>query len=247
MKQVVIGAGQVGRAIAEVLESAYDVDLVDIDSEYVPSAEETVIHICFPWGPKFEQNVREYQSIYQPVLTIIHSTVPVGTSRRLGAVHSPVTGRHPDLAESIFVFVKFFGGKDAQKASDVFMPCRGYNRAITTQVVPDQETTEAGKLWQTLQYGWIIALQKEGYAWMKSVGADPRVAYEDFNRVYTDGYDALGGYEFSLPIIKDMVGPIGGHCVIPNTELTDHSLAQLLRIYNMGWQEDSPDENSLEV
>ncbi len=215
MKQVVVGAGEVGRAIAEVLG---DVELRDV-AGYTGRAD--VIHVCFPWSNAFEAEVRAYQVLFGADLTIIHSTVPIGTSRRLGAVHSPVTGRHPHLAESVRTFVKFFGGERAAAAAALFAG------VTETRTVPDPETTEAGKLLQTLQFGWQVLLQKEAYRLCRGTGADPEVAYRQFNEAYTAGYGELGD-PFRLPVVADIAGPIGGHCVIPNAAITPSFLADLL-------------------
>lgn len=216
MQHLVIGAGEVGQAIATVLKSKWDVTLRDMTG---PEGIADVMHVCFPWSSAFEGHVRAYIDEYVPKLVIIHSTVPVGTSRRLDAVHSPVTGKHPNLAPSVQTFTKFFGGHRSLEAAQIFAAC-----GVTTRAVPDQETTEAGKLWATLQYGWMIAIQKEAYRYFRSVGADPEVAYREFNRVYNAGYEALGE-PFRLPILRDIPGKIGGHCVIPNAALTDSPLA----------------------
>lgn len=228
MSQLVIGAGQVGTAIQFVLDRGHEAVLRDVHEP--DGVQPDALHICFPWSATFIAEVLRYEAAYQPRLTIIHSTVPVGTSRRLGAVHSPVTGRHPYLADGVLAFVKFFGGALAAEAAAIFQLC-----GVHTRTVPDSETTEAGKLWQTLQYGWLIALQKQGYRWFRQVGADPDVAYREFNRVYTDGYADLGE-PFSLPILADMPGPIGGHCVIPNAHLTDEVLAKTLIDLDQSWQ-----------
>lgn len=220
MRQVVIGAGQVGRAVAEVL----GVEAIDLDGH---TGLADVIHVCFPWSEFFEGSVLEYQARYQPDLTVIHSTVPVGTSRRLGAVHSPVTGRHPDLAESVRTFVKFFGGERAAEAAALFPMCR-------VEIVPDAETTEAGKLWATLQHGWLVALQKEAYRFAEAHGADPDIAYRRFNEAYNEGYAALGDPWF-LPTLRNMPGPIGGHCVIPNARMTPSRIARVLLQLNGAW------------
>lgn len=229
MTQLIIGAGQVGTAIAEVLDRAHEVSLRDIHEP--DDLKPSVIHICFPWSDRFSHDVRAYQAAYQPLLTIIHSTVPVGTSRKLDAVHSPVTGRHPHLAESVLTFVKFFGGERADEAAIIFRRC-----GVKTRSVADQESTEAGKLWQTFQYGWLIALQKEGYRWFDDVGANPAIAYRAFNEAYNAGYAALGE-RFSLPVLENMPGPIGGHCIIPNARLTDSPLATMLLSLNDSWQD----------
>lgn len=224
VRQVVVGAGQVGRAIAEVLG---DVDLVDTEG---PQRRADVLHICFPWTPSFEPDVRAHRRKSKSKLTIIHSTVPVGTSRRLQAVHSPVTGRHPRLTESIRVFPKFFGGPRAADAAALFRAVD-----ILTIEVPEAETTEAGKLWQTLQFGWLVALQKEAYRFCEAVGAEPAVAYDLFNAVYNTGYKALGE-TWHLPLLEDVPGPIGGHCIVPNLDMTPGKLAEWLGELNQTWR-----------
>lgn len=229
MNHLVIGNGEVGKAVASVLSIAHEVTTRDLDPVPGPDVVGT-LHIAFPWSKGFEKAVREYQEEYRPALTVIHSTVPVGTSRKLDAVHSPVTGKHPNLAPSVMTFTKFFGGPDADLAAHDFMEC-----GVKTLVVPHQETTEAGKLWATLQYGLMIAIQKEAYLFCREHGADPEIAYAEFNRAYNDGYRAMGE-PFMLPILRDMPGPIGGHCVIPNLDLTPTRLADLLRDMNEEWK-----------
>lgn len=224
MKQLVIGAGEVGTAIAAVLGDAQLRDMDDVELERVD-----VLHVCFPWTPAFEDAVIAYRARYDADLVVIHSTVPVGTSRRVDAVHSPVTGRHPDLEVSLRTFTKFFGGDQSGVAASIFS-----RRGVATRCVSDQETTEAGKLWQTLQFGWLVALQKEGYRFFAENGADPEVAYRAMNEAYSAGYEALGE-PFRLPIMADVPGQIGGHCVIQNTDLTPAPLAALLQAANATW------------
>lgn len=220
MIQVVIGAGEVGRAIGEVLGC----EVRDIEGTSHPA---DVLHICFPWSEGFIEAVEDYRGQYQPSLIVVHSTVPVGTCRRLNAVHSPVTGKHPHLAESIRTFVKLFGGDRAAEAAELFV-------GVRTETYPDPETTEAGKLWATLQYGWLIALQKEAYRFCQQVGADPDIAYRRFNEVYNAGYAALDE-PYRLPILDNVPGPIGGHCVIPNARLTPTPIADVLCDLDQTW------------
>lgn len=218
MRHVIVGAGEVGRALAAVLRPR-DAYLRDVAGEVMPAE---FLHVAFPWSPDFGDQVRGYVADYRPAVTVIHSTVPPGTSRALGAVHSPVTGRHPNLAPSLLTFVKFFGGPGAERAAQEFeaVGCR-------VECYPDQETTEAGKLLATLQFGWLVAMQKDAYRYARAVGADPDVAYRRFNEAYTEGYAKLGE-PFALPVLRDMPGPIGGHCVIPNARITDSATARML-------------------
>ena len=221
---LVIGAGEVGTAIAEVL----DCPVVDVHDRKV--ADPAVLHICFPWSDRFVEHVSGYQAMYGPDVTVVHSTVPVGTCRRLGAVHSPVRGRHPHLAESVRTFVKFFGGDRAAEAAKPFVAA-----GVDVRTVDDPETTEAGKLWELLMFGIAVAQQKEMYRWCVARGADPDVAYRLFTETYNDGYRKLGVGHVQRPVIEPMDGPIGGHCVVENAPLVAHPFADLLTDLNGAW------------
>ena len=230
MKHLVLGRGQIGKAILRTLADNPENQIDSKDLEPKVPYDIDVLHVCIPYGNDgFKTVVRNAQVAWHPSLTIIHSTVPVGTSTELGAVHSPVTGRHPDLYESIKTFVKFFGGPQSSMAANIFARC-----GVPVMTTKFAETTEAGKLWQTLQYGYLIALQKEGFKWMKENGANPNVAYTMMNEEYNHGYNRLG-MDFTLPILKDMPGRVGGHCVIENTSLTDSDMARYLRDLNSKW------------
>lgn len=222
MTHVVVGAGQVGTALAEVLGC----DLVDLAG---PLQQYDVMHVAFPWSETFEDEVRAHAMHAAAGLVVIHSTVPVGTSRRLGAVHSPVTGRHPDLVPSLRAFPKFFGGERAQEAAAAFAVA-----GCAVECVPDPETTEAGKLWATLQFGWLVALEKEARSFCEQVGADPDIAYCRFNEAYNTGYASLGE-TYRLPVLRHIDGPIGGHCVIPNARMTGTRIADLLVGLDGSW------------
>ena len=106
---LIIGAGEVGKSLAAVLDPYYPIVLVDKKPVRIKEPVE-IMHVCFGYSDTFVQNVNEYQERYKPKYTVIHSTVPVGTSLQCDAVHSPIIGRHPYLEESIKMFTKFLGG-----------------------------------------------------------------------------------------------------------------------------------------
>lgn len=223
MQHVVIGAGEVGCAIAEVLASTYpDVHLRDIVDYDGPSTAD-VLHICFPYSPFFVEAVRDYTTEYQATLVIIHSTVPRGTSATLGAVHSPVRGKHPNLALSIRTFVKFFGGPNAKEAADIFIACD-----VPVRIVARSDDTEAAKLWELAQYGLAIAIEKSIHAYCESAGVDFDVVYTEFAQTYNRGYEELGDSQYVRPVLTHMPGPIGGHCVVPGSLMLNHPLAALV-------------------
>lgn len=219
MKQLIIGAGEVGQALHEVIPGA---DLRDIEGHHkYPRAD--VLHIAFPWSEDFTQEVNRYQGRYGADLVIVHSTVPVGTCDPMGWVHSPVRGRHPKLAEGLIQFVKHFGGSRAQEARGLWWeigPATAFKTAATT---------EAGKLWEMVQFGLQVVIEKEIHAWCEQQGLDWYDVYQTFAITYNSGYVTLGHPEFVRPILDHMPGPIGGHCVLKACELIDHGLGRFVQ------------------
>lgn len=210
-RQLVVGTGQIGKAVLAVLEChGYDV----ADGEYPYQEPFDVLHICFSYSDTFEEDVRHYQELTGAKLTIIHSTVPIGVSTRLGAVHSPVRGKHPDLEQSIRTFTKFFGGPQAEEAAQIFR-----KKGITCVTTPKSETTEALKLFDTEQYHLNILAEKAIYKYCTDHGLDFDVVYTQANRTYNEGYEVMGMPHFKKYVLDHVEGPIGGHCVTENSKL----------------------------
>lgn len=225
MEHLIVGLGEVGSAIYSVIGEKHNVRGIDVDPKIEPSKEYDVLHICFPYSPKFERYVKEYQETYlrDGGLTIIHSTVPVGTSRRCGAVHSPVRGVHPHLAEGVKTFVKYFGGERANEAARYFVDV--CDKCISCD---SPETTEAIKLWDTTYYGWNIVFMKELHKWCEKMGLDFDSIYKMANQDYNLGYARLGRQEVIRPVLTFMPGKIGGHCVIQNCEILESPIADYI-------------------
>lgn len=224
MKHLVIGRGEVGKALIEVLSERYNVSSVDIircDFE----CEFDVIHICIPYNANFRRAVHAYLIDYRATdgLVIVHSTVPVGTSAWLGAVHSPIRGVHPNLAQGIRTFTKYFGGARAYEAASIFRPL-----GIPCATTPRAANTEAMKLWDTTYYGWNIVFQKAVKAYCDTHGLDFDIVYRQANESYNRGYTELGRPDVFRPVLKDIPGPIGGHCVIPNAKILGGDIAEFI-------------------
>jgi hypothetical protein len=236
MRQLVIGSeGEVGSALKNILGC----DGYDPRKGVLAEGHYDVLHIAIPYSDRFEVLVRSYQIKFNPSLVIVHSTVPVGTCRRLKAVHSPIRGVHPHMEEGIRTFVKFFGGEQAEEASKLFS-----DLGIKTEVVDNPEDTEVGKLVDTFQYGVMIALNKAIYAYCERRGVDFDVVYKRFNQSYNDGYTALGRIEVVRPFLKHVNGKIGGHCVRENTELFKNPGVSILKPFIDLVQEAGNDELS---
>lgn len=219
--QLVIGLGEVGRALCEVL----DVPGRDIDEGSGASGD--ILHVAIPWTDSFTEIVRGYERSYEASLVVVHSTVPVGTCDSQGWVHSPVRGRHPALAESLRVFPKWFGAEDTEKRRRAASLWLWETREADTAA-----DTEAAKLWELAQFGLQVRVTQAVYEWCEARGVDPSVVYSQFADGYNQGYQKLGDDRFTRPILDHVPGPIGGHCVVSNMAHLDHEIA---RIVEAGW------------
>ena len=207
--------GEVGQALGKVLA---DYNPVYVDpakgQEYGKELEVEIMHITFPYSDNFIQYVKEYQEKYKPKYTVIHSTVPVGTSSHVGAIHSPIRGLHPNLESGIRTFVKFLGGADASAVADYFR-----RSDIRVALFDKSETTEALKLFDTEYYRVVIEFAHRVKTYCDKHNLNFHEVYTLGNQTYNEGYTKLGHPEFVRPVLQPIMKPIGGHCVVPNSEL----------------------------
>jgi len=225
MKTLIIGRGEIGTALYNLLSPHYKTYIRDISPIGELSGVE-VLHICFPYSKDFIDQVREYQEEYEPEYTIIHSTVPLGTSRQCDAYYSPVRGLHPNLENSLKTFIKFLAPPSI-RLKDYFE-----NAGIPIMLLDKQEEGEALKLWSLVQYGWNIVLEKEIYKWCQEKGLDFNIVYTQANKTYNEGYEKLGRKDVLRPVLRHQPGKIGGHCIIPNTKLVDSKVAKIILKFN---------------
>lgn len=219
MRSVVIGMGEVGSSLYNILSRHYFVSGTDKNNGIVSSSDffneaPEIIHICFPYSENFIEQVKVYQEKYKPKFTIIHSTVPVGTSSQVGAIHSPIRGLHPNLESGILTFPKFLGGKDASLVADYF------RRADIKVVLFDKpETTEALKLFDTEYYRTCVEFAHRVKNFCNKHDLNFSEVYTIPNISYNEGYQTLGFPEYTRPILQPIMKEIGGHCLLPNKEI----------------------------
>lgn len=220
---LVIGMGEIGTAMAAILEC----EGYDIKNKVLENKQYDVLHICFPYSEKFVHQVQLYKKYLGADLVIIHSTVPVGITEEVGdyAVHSPVRGVHPHLEDGIRTFTKYFGGERAIEASEQFP-------TLNTYCIVSSHTTELMKLVDTTLYGMNILMQKEIKRLCEKNNADYYTVYAHANATYNTGYKELGMPQFAKYNLKDYPGKIGGHCIMPNVELFDSWMCELLKEKN---------------
>jgi UDP-N-acetyl-D-mannosaminuronate dehydrogenase len=205
---VVVGLGEVGKPLLEIITKRHEVFGVDIDLA-APVDRCDVMHICFPFRDKeFVPQVSEYIGRYQPALTIINSTVAPGTTRRIAGesgaavVNSPVRGKHARMQEEMLHYTKFIGSLDPESGARAMQHFKSVG--IKTKVLGSPEATEIAKLTETTYFGVLVAWAQEVERYCKEVGAD----YDEVVSFYEE-------IKF-FPPVKYFPGIIGGHCVMPN-------------------------------
>lgn len=210
MRELVVGMGEVGQALATYL------DIPGRDIEPTDHIVDT-LHIAFPWSKDFDAEVKDAADHHRATLVVVHSTVPAGTCDPHGWVHSPVRGRHPRLVESLGTFTKIFGGP---RASEARWP--GPRVDVSTAI-----ETELGKLFELAQFGLQVRVNQAIYDYCAEAGVDPGTVYDLFGFSYNIGYTRLGESHFVRPVLEHMPGDIGGHCLAPGLAMLDHPIAEL--------------------
>ena len=215
----VVGLGEIGRPLLELMSTRYPVLGVDISPPAGRPEAVDVLHICYPFNIEdFVGETARYIELFKPGLTIINSTVGVGTTRavaeRTGAavVNSPVRGKHAHMLEHLRQYTKFVGAIDpasGKRAAQHFQSV-----GLRTDVLSSPEATELAKLTETTYFGLLIAWAQEVERYCDKLGPD----YGEVVRFYQEiSY---------LPSVSFFPGIIGGHCVMPNIEIlsaVDHS------------------------
>ncbi len=213
MKQtvIVVGLGEVGKALMEIVKSKHQTFGVDINLPASVSRCD-IMHICFPFHrDKFVGQVVEYIHRYRPALSIIDSTVAPGTTRSIAVesgttvVNSPVRGKHIRMQAEMLHYAKFVGALDQEAGRRAVEHFEGLG--MKTELLGSPEATEIAKLTETTYFGLIIAWAQEIERYCASIG----VNYDEV----VSFYDEIKFF----PPVKYFPGVIGGHCVMPNIDI----------------------------
>ena len=213
MKQtvIVIGLGEVGEALMEIVKSKHPTFGVDIDLPASVSRCD-VMHVCFPFqSDKFVGQVVEYIPRYRPALSLIQSTVAPGTTRSIAVesgtavVNSPVRGKHIRMQAEMLHYAKFVGALDQQSGERAVEHFEGLG--MKTKLLGSPEATEIAKLTETTYFGLMIAWAQEIERYCVKLG----INYDEV----VSFYDEIKFF----PPVKYFPGVIGGHCVMPNIDI----------------------------
>ena len=215
---VVVGLGEVGGPLLEVIHRAgRSVVGLDVNAMSYPAGGTVdVMHICFPFEiDDFIGEVGRYIHLLAPQLTVVNSTVAVGTTRAIlestgaAVAYSPVRGKHARMLEELTSYVKFVAASDraiAEQAAEHFASI-----GMRTQILSSPEAAELAKLTETSYFGLLIAWAQTVDRWCDGLDVD---------------YDEVVSFcdEISFfPSVRYFPGVIGGHCTMPNIELLAQS------------------------
>ena len=208
---VVVGLGEIGKPLLQLISEHYDV--VGVDISPVPAPEHvSVLHICYPFQIRdFIGETARYIELFKPALTIINSTVAVGTTRavanRTGAavVNSPVRGKHARMLQDLRSYTKFVGALDSVAANQATHHFQSIG--LKTKILSSAEATELAKLTETTYFGLMITWAQEVERYCDQSG-------QDYQEVVSF-YDEIKFF----PPVRYFPGVIGGHCVMPNIEI----------------------------
>ena len=215
MKVLVVGMGEVGRPIAELLSQEFQVECLDREPKPI-NGRPHVVHICYPYEiDDFVGTTVDYLDRFKPDLAIINSTVGIGTTREITnrsggpVVHSPVRGKHRKMLEDLRRYTKYVGAvrsEDAVKAAEHF-----HVLGLTTRILSSPEAAELAKLSETTYFGLLIAWAQELERYCLQFGLD---------------YDEVASFYDEIPFfppVRYFPGVIGGHCVMPNIDILRES------------------------
>lgn len=225
-----VGLGEVGKPILQLI-SVHQTDVIGIDLEPLPAVKCVgVLHICYPFQiDDFIGETERYIEHFKPALTIINSSVAVGTTRAIAqcteaaVVNSPVRGKHARMLQDLQRYTKFIGALDSESGAAA---ARHFESAgLKTKLLASPEATELAKLTETTYFGLMIAWAQE----LERYCDQSRVSYDEI----TSFYEEIAFF----PDVKYFPGEIGGHCVMPNIELLGRftKSAILGAIENSNW------------
>lgn len=207
---IVAGMGEIGRPLLQILNRTYDSVGIDVAPTQIDRPC-SVLHVCYPFQiPDFVGTTVNYIRKYEPELTIINSTVVIGTTRMVQqrveqpVVYSPVRGKHARMEQELLEYRKFVTGFDSEATQHAALHFARAGFKVATFRQP--EIGELSKLVETTWLGILVGWAQE----IERMAADCGASYEEVN-AFIKEIEFLPGKVFP--------GRIGGHCVMPNIGL----------------------------
>jgi len=231
---IVIGLGEIGKPIYEMLDRVYNILMladgpmvVGRDVKKTPwDCDFDFMHVCYPQSPNFIESLKDYVDEYHPKYIIIHSTLSPGMTRYLYGLrktwdnfhlrifYSPVRGNIRDGMDwCLRRYTKYVGGmlsylEEEYEPVLLHLAKAGFN----PRWVGDSTALEWAKILDLAWYGLNIAF------------------YQELERIVDtpESYNIVHEFIESTPVESEgkaertifYGGHIGGHCVMQAIEKT---------------------------
>lgn len=213
MLAVLAGFGEIGESVYNVFSKYHDIAIHDPEQGYdATGGVFDILLVAIPYSEHFCDIVADYARMFGVEGTLVFSTVPVGTCRKIGACHSPVEGKHPDLTESIRKTDKWLGG------SNIYAKRFLEEADFTVRRFNNPETTEFLKIRSTTLYGLNIEFAR----YSKQVCDELKIEYsvvKEWDAWVNGLYATMGMPQFTRYILDPPIGAKGGHCVTANAKM----------------------------
>lgn len=233
---LVVGLGEIGGTIFSVLKESqkFQVYGLDLDKKKMEEVSATappskakldVLHICIPVPnkKKFIEISKSYTETYKPKLTIINSTVPIGTTldlyKQCGGLiaHSPCRGVHKNkeyMRKEFMRWAKYVGGAtpEAGNAAEEHFKLAG----LKTKQLANCTDTEFAKLFETTYRTWMIVFFQKMHRLAREYNAQNPDLKIEFDET-VDFIEDTHRQRHDRPVMFPDV--IGGHCLLPNSKL----------------------------
>ena len=219
MKSLIVGYGQLGKALYRILSDKYEVDWMDKEKKEI-NFKVDVMHICFPMvdAEEFINTTIGYIEKYRPEHVIIESTVLPSTTQRIAdgrhvvlksITYSPCRGQHDNLYFDLMRYDKYIACLPPKFAKEIYNYYT--NCGLKVRIAPRPEILELVKLLDVVSLGvysaWALHEKKicDKYGvdsnWVREFGRQT----EEFYKKRPDIYPPERG--------------IGGSCVVEDTLL----------------------------
>lgn len=252
-KDVVAGLGEIGKPIITLFSKnslviGYDINekLMNMKKfQQYSDIDTRFLHICIPFGDKFQKNVINLTQKFSPKIIVIHSTIsPYTTSKiqkklKIPVIYSATRGIHKRMLSDLKKYTKFFA-IDKKTPKSVWASKQYSNflkkSKIKSKQVSKPITLELAKIvCDTSYYGWLI-----NYAQISNmIAKEHNVDYDEMWSFSDEIHKFLKNRPKLYP------GFIGGHCVIPNLDLIHHKTLDLIKELNENYITKIPNAKSI--
>lgn len=239
-KDIVVGLGEIGSPILQLLSKTKIVVGFDIKKELMDekkftkysSLETDFMHICIPFTKKFITNVTALTKQLRPKGIVIHSTIEPNTTKKLQqklsipVIYSATRGVHKRMLYDLKRYTKFYAiEKDAPNSKWAALTYKKTLEkcGVKTKQMSSPLTLELAKIiCDTSYYGWLIT-----YAQLSNmIAINNKVDYDEMWSFADEIHKFLGNRPKMYP------GVIGGHCVIPNLDLINNETLNFIKTFN---------------